>query len=98
MTEEYRVPDGMVGLSECGSLCSGVSIISTAPPWDSVLEAPGNPEPSGLKGLPLLTCYFWTGRTVIAPSEYSRGPTTTSFTWCWLLPSALLFFFFFIPF
>lgn len=32
MTEEYRVPDGMVGLSECGSLCSGVSIIATAPP------------------------------------------------------------------
>lgn len=27
MTEEYRVPDGMVGLSECGSLWSGAPIV-----------------------------------------------------------------------
>lgn len=27
MTEEYRVPDGMVGLSECGSPCSGTPIL-----------------------------------------------------------------------
>lgn len=31
MTEEYRVPDGMVGLSECGSLWSGVPVIPTPP-------------------------------------------------------------------
>lgn len=64
-------------------------------------QCPGSPcQPRSLwsEGLPLLTCSFWTGRTVIVSFEYSCGPTITSFTWCWLLPSALLFFFFCIPF
>ncbi|KAB0392452.1 hypothetical protein E2I00_011292, partial [Balaenoptera physalus] len=51
MTEEYRVPDGMVGLSECGS---AVMRDARYPPclWDSLPGAPGSPETSDSGGLP----------------------------------------------
>lgn len=87
MTEEYRVPDGMVGLSECGSLCQEHPLSLHL--GDRVLGALASPEAFGLSSPVLLSPVisgwgrWWSSRygylhPIPTPDQRGQNPHTQS--------------------